>query len=409
MPFSEAVRLASDSIRAHKLRSFLTLLGVILGVFTVVAVASFIEGANVYVSQTMEDDLGANTVILDKYGIINSLDEWIAAQKRKDITMDDYRDLRERATLAKNIGINLDAVENYLRVGNQELTRVNVVGRTASMLDMNTGSISVEQGRFIADSDDENRRNVVFIGSQIREKFFAGVNPIGKELRIRGESFEVIGVAKEIGAVMGQERDKFIIIPASVHLRMYGMRQSLGVYLQPHSPAEQSALEDQVRGIMRARHHLSYNQKDDFAFFSADALKDLWASFTGVIAAVALGVTSISLVVGGIVIMNIMMVAVTERTREIGIRKSLGARSKDILRQFLVESSLLSGVGGIIGLGLAWAGMLIASSLFPIPFSMPLWAIVLSLAVSIGVGLIFGIYPAYRAARLDPITALRQE
>jgi putative ABC transport system permease protein len=190
---------------------------------------------------------------------------------------------------------------------------------------------------------------------------------------------------------------------------MYGMRQSLGIYLQPHSPAEQSALEDQVRGIMRARHHLSYSQKDDFAFFSADALKDLWASFTGVIAAVALGVTSISLVVGGIVVMNIMMVAVTERTREIGIRKSLGARSKDILRQFLVESSLLSGVGGIIGLGLAWAGMLIASSLFPIPFSMPLWAIVLSLAVSIGVGLIFGIYPAYRAARLDPITALRQE
>lgn len=409
MPFIEAVRLAVDALQAHKLRSFLTLLGVIFGVMVVVAVASLIEGMNVYVASTLEEDFGPNTVILDKYGIITSLDAWIAAQKNKDISTEDYKDLKERAAKAKHIGIRLETNEPYLRYGGDEIRNIQVRGDSPSLLDMGADGIAVTEGRFINDIDEDNRLNVVFIGYKVRDKFFKNINPVGREIRIKGEPFQVIGVSKELGTFLGNERDNFVIIPSSVHLKMYGPRQSLSICMQPKDGFTTEDLQDEVRAIMRSRHHLRFDQKDDFAFFGADAIKDLWNSLTAVIATVAIGITSISLVVGGIVIMNIMMVAVTERTREIGIRKSLGARSTDILRQFLVESSLLSGVGGFIGLAVAWIGMFLASKAFSLPFAMPLWAIVLSLSVSTGVGLIFGIYPAYRAAKLDPITALRQE
>ncbi|MFQ3582951.1 MAG: ABC transporter permease [Chloracidobacterium sp.] len=408
MPFREAVRLAVEALRAHKLRSFLTLLGVVFGVMTVVAVAAVIEGMNIYVAQTMEDEFGANTIILDRYGIVLGLDEWLRVQKNKIITLDDYRDLRERANLAQEMGIRLDQSIPYLRQGGTELTNVSVIGYSPTIPAMGAGNISVEDGRFIVESDDENRANVVFVGYKIREKLFGGANPVGREIRILGEPFRIIGVSKELGSFLGNDRDTFIVVPPSVHLRMFGPRQSLAIVLQPKPGVTLEALEDQVRGIMRARHHLRPEQRDDFAFIGADALKDLWRNLTGMIAVVALGVVSISLVVGGIVIMNIMMVAVTERTREIGIRKSLGARRWDILSQFLVESSLLSGTGGVLGLAIAWVGLVIAGQ-FGLPFAMPIWAVVLALVVSTGVGLIFGIYPAYRAANLDPIVALRNE
>ncbi len=408
MPFREAIRLAVDALRAHKLRSFLTLLGVIFGVMTVVAVAAVIEGLNVHVGKTMEEEFGANTITLDRYGIVMSLNDWLGVQKNKIITLDDYRDLRARASLAQEMGIRLDTSIPYLRHSGNELTNVSVIGYSPSIPAMGAGNINVEEGRFIIESDDENRANVVFVGYKVREKLFGGNNPVGRELRIQGEPFQIIGVSKELGSFLGNERDNFVVIPPSVHLRMFGPRQSLAIVLQPQPGVTLEAMEDQVRGIMRARHHLRPDQKDDFAFLGADAVKDLWRNLTGLIAAVALGVVSISLVVGGIVIMNIMMVAVTERTREIGIRKSLGARRRDILWQFLVESSLLSGIGGVLGLVAAWVGLLIAAQ-FGLPFSMPVWAVILALVVSIGVGLIFGIYPAYRAANLDPIVALRAE
>ncbi|OYT71005.1 MAG: multidrug ABC transporter substrate-binding protein [Chloracidobacterium sp. CP2_5A] len=408
MPFREAIRLAVEALRAHKLRSFLTLLGVIFGVMTVVAVAAVIEGMNVYVGKTMEAEFGANTVILDRYGIVLGLDDWLRVQKNRPITMDDYRDLRERASLAQEMGIRLEQSIPYLRHGGAELVNVSVIGYSPSIPAMGAGNISVEEGRFIIESEEESRANVVFVGYKIREKLFGGKNPVGNEIRIQGEPFRIIGVSKELGAFLGNDRDTFIVMPPSSHLRMFGPRQSLAIVLQPKPGVTLPALEDQVRGIMRARHHLRPDQRDDFGFIGADALKDLWGSLTGMIAVVALGVVSISLVVGGIVIMNIMMVAVTERTREIGIRMSLGARRRDILSQFLVESSLLSGAGGLIGLAVAWGGLAIAAQ-FGLPFVMPIWAVALALAVSVSVGLTFGIYPAYRAASLDPVAALRAE
>ncbi len=408
MPFHEAVRLAVEALRAHKLRSFLTLLGVIFGVMTVVAVAAVIEGINVYVGETMEKDFGANTITLDRYGIVTSLDEWLRVQKNKPITLDDYRDLRERASLAQEMGIRLEQSIPYLRHGGAELTNVSAIGYSPSIPTMGAGNIAVEEGRFIIASEDESRANVVFVGYKIREKLFGGKNPVGEEIRIQGELFRIIGVSKELGAFLGNDRDTFVVMPPATHLRLFGPRQSLSIVIQPKPGVTPEALEDQVRGIMRMRHHLRPDQRDDFGFISVDALKDLWGKLTGMVTVVALGVVSISLVVGGIVIMNIMLVAVTERTREIGIRKSLGARRRDILAQFLVESALLSSVGGVIGLAVAWGGLVIAAQ-FGLPFAMPLWAVALALAVSLSVGLVFGIYPAYRAANLDPITALRAE
>ncbi|MBI4751125.1 MAG: ABC transporter permease [Acidobacteria bacterium] len=410
MPYREAIMLAYESIWAHKLRSFLTLLGVILGVMAVVAVASFIEMANKSVLNTVTNDFGANTITLDKYGLITSFDDFIDAQKRnKDITQDDFRALKEGVTLAEDIGIVISQSVETLRVGSQELYSVAINGETPDMANIMVNGTTVDEGRFITDIDNDQRRNVVFIGSKLKETFFPTVNPIGKELRILGEPFEIIGVAKAIGSTFGQERDSYAVIPFQTHLKMFGARQSLTIYFKAPSPEKQEPLQDQIRVIMRARHHLMFSEKDNFGFISADALNELWQSLSSLIAAVALAVTSISLVVGGIVIMNIMMVSVTERTREIGIRKSLGARQKDILLQFLVESSMLSGFGGLVGVILIGAILLIVAQAFSLSVSMPLWAVFLSLFVSLSVGIIFGLYPAYRAARLDPIVALRQE
>jgi putative ABC transport system permease protein len=207
MPFREAIRLAVDALRAHKLRTFLTLLGVIFGVMTVVAVAAVIEGLNVYVGKTMEEEFGANTIILDRYGIVTSLDEWLQVQKNKIITLEDYRDLRARASLAREMGIRLDASLPYLRQGGSELTNVSVIGYSPSIPAMGAGNINVEEGRFITESDDENRANVVFVGYKVREKLFGGANPVGRELRIQGEPFRIIGVSKELGSFLGNERD----------------------------------------------------------------------------------------------------------------------------------------------------------------------------------------------------------
>ncbi|MBX7223584.1 MAG: ABC transporter permease [Blastocatellia bacterium] len=409
MQFYEAVVLAFNSIKSHKLRSFLTLLGVIVGVITVVGVASFINSVNAYVGDTVINDFGANTVTLDKYGIINGFDEWIEASRRnKDITQDDYRALQEGVTLAQHSGIVISSQVDVLRHGNLELRDVAVNGETSSMADIMTNGTTVAHGRFITETDNEQRRNVVFIGSKVRDKFFPNTEPIGKELKIKGIPFEIIGVAKEIGSTFGQERDIYAVIPFETHLKMFGLHQSLTIYFKAINPGAQEALQDQIRTIMRSRRHLRFSEKDNFGFVSAEAIIEFWNSLTGLIAVVALAVTSISLVVGGIVIMNIMMVAVTERTREIGIRKSLGARRRDILWQFLIEAAMLSSSGGMIGLLLVWLGTLIASA-FAFSVTVPIWAIVTSLTVSIGVGLIFGMYPAVRAANLDPITALRYE
>jgi len=407
MRFLEGVKIALASLRAHKLRTFLTLLGVIFGVMTVVAVAAVIEGFFRYIDRTVTADLGANTVILDKFGLITSFEEFINANRRnKDITLADADYLRERMTLAQNIGVQgFSSAE--VRSPREKMANVTVKGATPNMV--NIDSTQPEFGRYISETDNEHRRSVAMIGAEIADKLFGAREVVGREIKIDGLPFEVVGVAKEQGSFFGQSRDDFVIIPLSTHQKVFGARQSLTISVRGYDWAKLEDVQDQVKMLMRARHKLAYNDKETFGVFTSDAINKFVQAIFGMVAAVALGVVSISLVVGGIVIMNIMLVTVTERTREIGIRKSLGARRKDILAQFLVESTTLSLIGGLIGLGVAYGISMILVKFTPIPAELPLWAVALAIGVSSGVGLIFGIYPAWKAARLDPIVALRSE
>lgn len=407
MRFLESILLALSSLRAHKLRSFLTLLGVIFGVMTVVAVAAVIEGFFRYVDRTITADLGANTVLLDKYGIITSFEDWINANRRnKDITLSDAEYLRERMTLAQYIGAqSFSSAE--VRAGDQKMTNVNIKGNTPNMVYID--STQPDLGRYVNETDNERRRNVAMIGVEVADKLYNSREVLGRELKINGLPFEVIGVAKERGTSFGQSQDDFVVIPLSAHQKLFGARASLTISVKGYDGTNLQDVQDQVRMLMRARHKLNYSDKDTFGFVTADAINNFVQALFGIIAAVALGVTSISLVVGGIVIMNIMLVTVTERTREIGIRKSLGARRKDILLQFLVESTTLSLVGGLIGLFIAYGISKLLVKFTPIPAELPIWAAFLAIGVSSGVGIIFGIYPAWKAAKLDPIVALRAE
>lgn len=407
MRFLESILLALSSLRAHKLRSFLTLLGVIFGVMTVVAVAAVIEGFFRYVDRTITADLGANTVLLDKYGIITSFEDWINANRRnKDITLSDAEYLRERMTLAQYVGAQSFS-NAEVRAGDQKMTNVNVKGNTPNMVYID--SSQPDLGRYVNETDNERRRNVAMIGVDVADKLFNTREALGRELKINGLPFEVIGVAKERGTSFGQSQDDFVVIPLSAHQKLFGARASLTISVKGYDGTNLQDVQDQVRMLMRARHKLNYSDKDTFGFVTADAINNFVQALFGIIAAVALGVTSISLVVGGIVIMNIMLVTVTERTREIGIRKSLGARRKDILLQFLVESTTLSLVGGLIGLSIAYGISKLLVKFTPIPAELPIWAAFLAIGVSSGVGIIFGIYPAWKAAKLDPIVALRAE
>ncbi len=404
--FIESLKLALSSIRAHKLRSFLTLLGVIFGVMTVVAVASVIEGANKYISEKIANQ-GANTLTIQKFGIITSFEEFLDANRRnKDLTLEDVRYLRQNMTLALFIGADGQS-STEVKAGNEKMPSISVKGVTASMANIDT--VQPDIGRYVGDVDEERSRYVAMIGTAVADKLYANRDVIGKEIKIEGLPFEIIGVGKEQGSVFGQSQDEYVEIPITTFQKMYGARRSLAISIKGAENVNFNNLQDQARMLMRARHKVLYSEKDTFGIITADAINDLFKTLTGTIATVALGVTSISLVVGGIVIMNIMLVAVTERTREIGIRKSLGARRKDILLQFLIEAVVLSGCGGLIGLAIAYGLKWVLVSFTPVPASMPLWAVFLAMIVSTGTGAIFGIYPAWKAARLDPIVALRAE
>ena len=407
MRFWESILLALSSLRAHKLRSFLTLLGVIFGVMTVVAVAAVIEGFFRYVDRTVTADLGANTVLLDKFGIITSFEDFLNANRRnKDIMLSDAQYLQERMTLAQYIGVQgFSSAE--IRSTSDKLTGINVKGNTPNMVYIDATQPDI--GRYVNDTDNERRRYVALIGVEVADKLFNTREAVGREIKVNGLPFEVVGVAKERGSVFGQSQDDFIIIPLSTFQKMFGTRQSLTVSIKGYDNANLQDLQDQVRMLMRARHGLGYSEKDTFGFVTSDAINNFVQALFGIIAAVALGITSISLVVGGIVIMNIMLVTVTERTREIGIRKSLGARRKDILLQFLIESTTLSVIGGAIGLALAYVISWLLVKFSPVPAELPIWAAFLAIGVSSGVGIVFGIYPAWKAAKLDPIVALRAE
>jgi putative ABC transport system permease protein len=402
----ETLRLALDSLRAHKLRSFLTLLGVILAVMTLVSVMSVIEGLNMYVAEKVAN-LGANVFVIDRFGIITSMDEFAKAQKRPLITLEDYLRLRDNMRTAMSVAAVEDR-EVQSRFGNVKLENTDVSGVTPNYADMR--SINVAQGRFLTLSDEEHRSEVVFIGSDVAKKFFPNADPIGKIIRAETHSYEVIGVAEAIGSAFGQSQDNFMMMPLGAYRKGWH-RQSdgLAIFVQAPNMEMMQSSEDEARMLLRAWRKVPYSDKDNFAILGSDSIMGLWRDLTGNLAFVAIALVSVFLVVGGIVIMNIMLASVTERTREIGIRRSLGARKQHILLQFLTESSVLSATGGILGIVGAYTIVFLVKTLFSFPMETPLGAVVLSLCVSTAVGLFFGIFPAMRAAKLDPIEALRAD
>ncbi len=393
MNFLESMKLAMDAIWAHKLRSFLTLLGVIFGVATVIIVVSLIEGFNKYVDEKIAN-IGTNAFSVQKFSIedFSSLEAYDSARRRnKDVTLDDLDILRARGGVIKDAGAQ-EQEQCELKYGTEVLNGVSLLAMTANMVEIQNKEIA--EGRSFTPAEETSYRTVCFIGPDVAERFFPTKSPIGEKVKIDGRPFEVIGVAKALGSVFGQSRDKFVSIPLTTFMNIYGSRRSIQLFVVSTSEATYLDAVDEARIVMRTRRKLSPNEKDNFGIITPSAVNNLREKIFGTIQTVAIGVTSIALVVGGIVIMNIMLVSVTERTKEIGIRKSLGARRRDILKQFLAESITLALVGGAIGVSIAYALSKLVSMLTPIPTALPLIAVAVALFVSGSVGLIAGVYPA---------------
>ncbi len=408
MPILEALKLALSAILSHKLRSFLTLLGVIFGVATVIVVVSLIEGFNVYVDEKIAN-IGTNAFSVRKFSIqdFSSVEALNAARRRnKDITLEDAAALAARGGAIQEVGAKED-IAGDVKFGATNLRRIHISATTPNIADIER--IEASEGRYFNNVDQETRRNATFIGADVAEKLFPTSNPLGQTIRIDGRPFEVIGIGKVKGSVFGQPQDMYVAMPLSTFLAIYGSRRSLNLSLTSSGPATYQDAVDEARIVMRTRRKLAPSEDDNFGIITPSAINELRDQIFGTIQVAAIGITSISLVVGGIVIMNIMLVSVTERTKEIGIRKSIGARRADIVKQFLAESTMLSLLGGAIGIAIAYALAKLVATFTPVPTSLPLLAVTLALLVSGTVGLISGVYPAWRAARLDPIEALRAE
>jgi putative ABC transport system permease protein len=408
MPFLEALKLALSAIFGHKMRSFLTLLGVIFGVATVIVVVSLVEGFNAYVDEKIAN-IGTNAFAVRKYSIddFSSVEALNAARRRnKDLTLEDVEALRAAGNAIREVGAKADTGGD-VKFGATSLLRIHISATTPNIADIERTEASA--GRYFNKGEDDGRRNVCFIGADVADKLFPTSDPLGQTIRIDGRAFEVIGVGKALGSVFGQPRDMYVAIPLNTFLAFYGSRRSLSISVTSVSEQTYEDAIDDARVVMRMRRRLAPNEKDNFGVITPSAINELRDKIFGTIQIAAIGVTSISLVVGGIVIMNIMLVSVTERTKEIGIRKSIGARRSDILKQFLAESTLLSLFGGAIGVGIAYTLAKLVALLTPVPTALPMLAVTFALLVSATVGLVSGVYPAWRAASLDPIEALRAE
>jgi putative ABC transport system permease protein len=413
MLFGEAVRIALTSLRANKLRSLLTVLGILIGVSSVIAIVAITEGLDRYMSDKVLE-LGTRSFRLQRGpDIITNHEQWMAVMRRKRINLADLEAMKKACTLCSEVGAQVDTGGSVKR-GRVIQKNVALNGITENV--SRIGSIrELAAGRHIVQQDIDQAAMVAVIGTDLVEAFFGTMEPIGKEIDVDGHPLKVVGVAEKKGAVFGQSQDNFVWMPISTFQKLYGARRSLAITSEASSMAVFEAAQDQMRVAMRARRHLTYDKPDDFAIETGESIMELWQNMTRGIYVVTFVVTAISLFVGGIVVMNIMLVSVTERIKEIGVRKALGARRGDILRQFLVESIVLSGFGGFLGvLGAAAFSYLLAmvlGNIMSVNFSAPVrpWAVALAIGVSSIVGLVAGIYPANRAAALDPVEALRNE
>jgi putative ABC transport system permease protein len=405
MNLRESCGIALAALRAHKLRSFLTLLGVIVGVSSVIAVISLVQGLNQYVARQLISS-GSNVFSIDKVGIaFNELDVQDRL-RRPDLTREQAA-LISRASKFSAAAVAERTSIATLRRGAKSLRSVVVHGEGPGYMLVN--DLPVGSGRALAEADDLARGDVCVIGAEVADELFGSLDPIGRDLRMGDHSLTVVGVGERKGSAFGQSRDLYVLVPLSVFNRVWGRVGSVEIKVRSLDPTVFEQSQDEARTILRAARHLRPGEADDFELVTPEMLLTLWRNLSGALLVVIVGVSLISLVVGGIVIMNIMLVSVTERTREIGIRKALGARQRDILFQFLIEAVTLSSVGGIIGLALGVAFALSIGLVTPLPVYVSPLSVVLGLVLASLVGVFFGSYPASRAARQEPIEALRYE
>jgi len=404
MRAGESFRLAFENLRARKLRTFLTLVGILISVATLVSVISIIRGMDRYISERVST-LGSDVFVVSRFGIITNARQWVQAQKRPELILDDYEALRQGMREPSLAGATLSQRGELSAAG--QTMRADVRGVTANMIDIRSESLAA--GRYLSESDSRHRRQVAVIGQDVAASLFPNLDPLGKELRLDGQPFQVIGVAEKIGSVFGDSQDDFLYIPLTTARKLYGYRRGLSFQVRVLSLDRMTAAQDEARFILRGQHRLDRSEEDDFGLISRTSVLELWQDLTGTISRVALVVTVVFIIVGGIVIMNIMLAAVTERTWEIGMRKAVGAQKADVHRQFLVESACLSTVGGVLGIALAAGFIRLVAYLSPVPAELSLSAVATAVAISTSIGLFFGIYPASRAARLDPIAAMRAE
>ena len=407
MKFGEAVRIALQSLWANKMRSILTLLGVVIGVASVIMVVTLTNGAKRFVT-TKLDTYGANVITIGKMpDTFLTLQEYLDFQKRRNIDLDDYKAVKAGCRLCISVGALRSATGSVV-YGTHSTTDSQVRGWTWTMPSMS--NLDIAEGRMFTEVEESHEAHVAVSGADIANNTIGRGDPLGKEIRVDGIPYTVIGVAEPQGTMFGQSMDNWVAVPLPDFLDRYGTHDSLSIYAEaPGGGAVLDETMDELRVLMRVQRHLPPGKEDTFSVETSDTFQNILGKILNYFGAVVASIASIALLVGGIVIMNIMLVSVTERTREIGVRKALGARRRDILLQFLIESAMLALIGGVIGIvvGIGVAkGITLAISF---PSSVQLWSVLVGLFVAIAVGMFFGVYPAARAAKLDPIVALRSE
>jgi len=407
METKEAFRIAVQSLWANKLRSVLTLLGVVIGVASVIAVVTLVNGADVYVA-TKVNKQGADVFTLSQSpAFVTNYKDYVKYQKRKVLTLDEYRAMQSDCTYCVQVGAFQNAT-GKIKYGSQSSTDTTIRGYTTLMPEMQ--NLNIVEGRSFTQAEEDHAAQVVIIGADIEENLLKFEDPMGKEIRVDGVPYTVIGLGEKQGKTLGQSQDNWVAVPLTSYQKTYGTSKTLTIYGKAGSGAvamEQAT--DQARQIMRGQRHDRPGEDDSFTLETSSALAGLLTSVAGYFGGVAIAIAAISLIVGGIVIMNIMLVSVTERTREIGVRKALGAKRQDILMQFLMESGTLALVGGAGGVLLGVLAAKAVTIALSFPSQIALWSVFAGLGVAVSVGIFFGVYPARKAADLDPIVALRSE